>query len=285
MKKFLLLLSIILCYSSFSKLYASHVMGADLEFQCIGPNQYRVTLTGYRDCQGIDMSGPQTISVTSATCGVTTSLTLQQVGPPVDITPVCLSIGSSCHGGSGIGIEKYTFQGTLNLPAGCGADWILSWNLCCRNAAITTLSNPSGENLYIEAHLNNTLPSCDNSPTFTNDPVGVYCNNFPQYFNHGAVDADGDSLYFYMTNSLGGPGQSVAYNSPRNGTNPMATSSGTVINSQTGQLTFTPNQTQIAVMKVGCDEFRNGVLIGHIERDMQVIITNCNNSPPTAGGI
>ncbi|MCW3124408.1 MAG: hypothetical protein JWO03_66, partial [Bacteroidetes bacterium] len=41
----------------------------------------------------------------------------------------------------------------------------------------------------------------------------------------------------------------------------------------------------IAVMKVGCDEFRNGVLIGHIERDMQVIITNCNNSPPTAGGI
>jgi gliding motility-associated-like protein len=261
------------------------VMGADLEFQCIGPNQYRVILTGYRDCQGIDMSGPQTVSVSSATCGVTTSLTLQQVGPPVDITPVCLSLGSSCHGGSGIGIEKYTFEGILNLPAGCGADWVISWQLCCRNAAITTLSNPSSEDLYIETRLNNTLASCDNSPTFTNDPIGVYCNGYPQFFNHGAVDADGDSLYFYLTNSLNGPGSSVAYGPGRSGASPMAAAPPVVINSATGQLSFTPSQTQIAVMKVGCDEFRNGVLIGHIERDMQVIITNCNNSPPTSGGV
>lgn len=285
MKKLLLLLSVVLCFSFFSRLYASHVMGADLTFTCLGPNQYRVTLTGYRDCTGIDMSGPQTISVHSAQCGVTTSLTLQQVGPPVDITPICYSQTSACHGGSGIGVEKYTFSGILNLPAGCGNDWVLSWNMCCRNAAITTLSNPSSENFYIEAHLDNTTTTCDNSPVFSNDPVAVYCNNYPQFFNHGATDADGDSLYFYLMNSLNNPGSTVSYSGGHSGTNPMTTSSGTIINSATGQLSFTPSQTQIAVLKVGVDEFRNGVLIGHIERDMQIIVTNCNNSPPVAGGI
>ncbi|MBS1624715.1 MAG: gliding motility-associated C-terminal domain-containing protein [Bacteroidetes bacterium] len=285
MKKLLLLLTVTLCLSFFTRLYASHVMGADLEFSCIGPNQYRVTLTGYRDCTGIDMSGPQTISVSSAQCGVTTTLTLQQVGPAVDITPICYSQTSACHGGSGVGVEKYTFQGILNLPAGCGNDWVLSWNMCCRNAAITTLSNPSSENFYIEAHLDNTVTTCDNSPVFSNDPVAVYCNNYPQFFNHGATDADGDSLYFYLMNSLNGQGSTVGYSGGHSGTNPMTTSSGTNINSATGQLSFTPSQTQIAVLKVGVDEFRNGVKIGHIERDMQIIVTNCNNSPPVAGGI
>lgn len=260
-------------------------MGADLVFTCIGPNQYRVTLTGYRDCTGIDMSGPQTISVSSAQCGVTTSLTLQQVGQPVDITPVCYSQNSSCNGGSGVGVQKYTFSGILTLPAGCGNDWVLGWNMCCRNAAITTLSDPSSENFYIEAHLDNTTTTCDNSPVFSNDPVAVYCNNYPQFFNHGATDADGDSLYFYLMNSLNNPGSSVAYGSGYSGTNPMSTTAGTNINSATGQLSFQPNRTQIAVLKVGVDEYRNGVLIGHIERDMQIIVTNCNNSPPTAGGI
>ena len=260
-------------------------MGADLTFQCLGPNQYRVTLTVYRDCHGIPLSGPLVINVSSAQCGVNTTLSLSQVGPPVDITPVCFATNSYCHGGPGVGVEKYIFQGILNLPPGCGSDWVLSWELCCRNAAITTLTSPGNEDLYIESHLNNTLASCDNSPTFSNDPVGVYCNGYPQFFNHGATDVDGDSLYFYLAPSLHSAGSQVAYASPYSGTNPIGTTTGTHINGANGQLTFTPNQTQIAVMKVKVDEFRNGVLIGTIERDMQLIIQNCTNQPPTAGGV
>ena len=283
MKKFLLLF--ILSISFFAKIYASHVMGADLTFKCLGPNRYEVNLQVYRDCNGIDLTGPLVIGVSSAQCGVSTTLTLNQVGPAVDVTPICFAGTSACNGGSGYGIQKYTFQGILTLPAGCGADWILSWSLCCRNSAITTLSNPGSEDLYIESHLNNTLASCDNSPTFSNDPIGIYCNNNAQFFNHGAHDDDGDSLYFYLAPSLHSAGGSVAYNSGYSGTTPLHTSSGTGINSYTGQLAFTPDQTQIGVMKVAVDEFRNGVLIGHIERDMELIITNCTNSPPTSGGV
>lgn len=285
MKKLLSLTVLLVSFSLFSRLYASHVMGADLTYSCIGPNQYRVTLTAYRDCNGITIGGPMTINYSSSQCGVSSSLTLNQVGTAQDITPACFSTTDACHGGSGIGIEKDVFQGVLTLPAGCGSDWVLSWSMCCRNAAITTLSNPSNEDFYIEARLNNTLPSCDNSPAFSNDPVGVYCNGFTQLYNQGGVDADGDSLHYYLMPSLNASGSSVAYSGSYSATNPMGTTSGTTLDPLTGQLTFTPNQSQTAVVKVGVDEYRNGVLIGHVERDMQVIVTNCTNSAPTAGGI
>jgi hypothetical protein len=35
---------------------ATHAMGADLSWECIGPNQYRITLKLYRDCNGVNMS-------------------------------------------------------------------------------------------------------------------------------------------------------------------------------------------------------------------------------------
>jgi hypothetical protein len=63
------------------------------------------------------------------------------------------------------------------LPAGCGSDWVMTVTECCRNAAITSLTNPSNENILVEATLNNTLATCDNSPQFLNDPVPFYCAN------------------------------------------------------------------------------------------------------------
>jgi len=286
MKKFLLILSIILCSSLFSRIYASHCMGADLTFECTGPNSYLITLNVYRDCRGIALTGPMQVNYSSATCGVNSTITLTQQGPAIDITPVCLSNSDACNGGSGYGIQKYTFTGTLNLPAGCGADWVLSWTLCCRNAAITTLNNPGNDNLYIEANLNNTVTPCVSSPVFSNDPIAIYCVNYPQQFNHGAIAPNGDSLYYYLMPSLTGPGTPVAYNSPFSATNPLATTSGTTIDPNTGQLSFTPNATQTAVMKVGVNEYNSaGVLIAHVERDMQIIVTTCTNSAPYADGI
>lgn len=286
MKKPLLLLLVTLVVSSFSHVHASHVMGADLTYTCLGPNQYEITLNVYRDCNGIDLNGPLTLNYSSAQCGVNSTLTLNQVGPPVDITPACLTSSDACNGGSGYGIQKFTFQGVLNLPPGCGSDWVLSWTLCCRNAAITTLSNPSNDNLYIEADLNNTLPTCNSSPTFGNDPVGIVCNNYLQTFNQAASAPNGDSLSYYLMPSEDAAGTPEAYNSPYSATNPLSTSTpGTIINPVTGTMTFTPNQTQVGTIKIGVNEYQNGVLVGHVERDMQVIVTNCNASAPIGLGI
>jgi hypothetical protein len=166
MKKILQITSLFLSLLISSDLMASHVMGVDMSYECLGPGQYRVRLQAYRDCKGVDMGSAHTISVKSAQCGVTTSITLNQVGPALDVTPLCPSAQSRCGGSGTYGIQKYVYEGILNLPIGCGSDWILSWDLCCRNAAINSLSSPSNEGVYIEAELNNTLAQCNNSPVF-----------------------------------------------------------------------------------------------------------------------
>jgi hypothetical protein len=48
---------------------------------------------------------------------------------------------------------------------------------------------------------------------------------------------------------------------------------------------FTPNTPQTAVICVRVEEFRNGIKIGEIVRDLQFVIQNCTNQLPTASGI
>ncbi len=267
---------------------ASHTMGVDMTYECVAPGQYNITLQVYRDCNGVSMSSQHLIYFTSAQCGVNGSITVTQVGPPEDITPVCPQQTNTACGGSGqYGVEKYTFTGTLNLPPGCGNDWELSWSLCCRNAAITNLTAPDNESVYIAICLDNTLTPCNNSPFFLNNPIPFYCVNQPVNYNHGVIDIDGDSLVFSPTASLTDGGAVVGYRSPYNQNGPFNTNTSNpyYLDPVNGDITYTPDAIQVAVAAIRIDEYRNGVRIGCIVRDMQFTIINCSNQLPTATGI
>ncbi len=265
--------------------FASHVMGTNLTYECIAPGQYKVSFTMYRDCSGIAAEASQTISYRSAQCGINSSVSLSRVSGPIDVTPICPGQKTSCNGNGQYGVQRFIYQGTLNLPAGCGNDWILSWDLCCRNASISTLSAPDNQGTYIEARLNNTLTTCNTSPYFLNDPVPFFCTNQAVNYNHGVVDIDGDSLVFSFATPYNTQGVPVTYQSGYTYLNPINSSTGFNINPANGDITFTPTTQQIGVTTVRVDEYRNGVLIGSVFRDMQFIISNCNNNAPTASGI
>ena len=128
---------------------ATHAMGADLAWECIGPNQYRFTLKLYRDCNGVNLNNSQTLNISR--CGSSQNLTLTRIAPPIDITPLCASEPRRCGGGSGqFGVEEWIYRGTVTFPAGCN-NIRVSYTLCCRNNAITTLSDPLNENIYVNA--------------------------------------------------------------------------------------------------------------------------------------
>ena len=108
--------------------------------------------------------------------------------------------------------------------------------LANRNAAITTVVDPSNEQLCVQAELNN-LNFCNNSPIFTEYPAPYICVNEPFCFNNGAFDPDGDSLvyslitplaYDFATGTIGNvqylPGYSVT--SPISGSTTFDASSG-----------------------------------------------------------
>ncbi|MEZ4851604.1 MAG: hypothetical protein R3B93_23930 [Bacteroidia bacterium] len=190
---------VILVFFAFhaSKSRASHIMGGDITYQCLANNQYLVTLKVFRDCGGVQLGNSQILKYSSATCGVNVTTPLLQQGVSLDITPVCPGQVSSCSGGFGIpGIQEFTYKGTINLPPGCGNDWVLSWSSCCRNNAITTLLSPGSNGTYFQATLDNTVSPCNNSPVFNNNPTPVICVNQPIIIIMVFRTRSGDNLVF-----------------------------------------------------------------------------------------
>lgn len=265
---------------------ASHAVGADIGYTCLGNNQYLVRLTFYRDCAGINAPGSVSIGIRSSSCGRSLSLTARRVSV-TELVTRCASQQNTtrCRGGSNPGFEEHIYEGVVTLPAQC-TDWVLSYGICCRNSAITNLSNPGSRDLYVEARLNNTITPCDNSPIFSTKPVPFVCAGQQTFYNHGAIDIDGDSLSYTIINPLQGSGSNIPFTGGTNVNNPVRTTGPFQFDTNTGQMTFTPSQTQNAVVTVLVREYRNGVLIGSTMRDIQVVVINCpNNNAPIMSGI
>ncbi len=286
MKKFFTLLFILTTFIQFNS-QATHMMGMDISYKCVGPNQYHINLSFYRDCSGAAQAPTSaTIDYVSASCGQTLTATLNQTINGVEVSPLCPAqlAQSSCNGGTLPGVQQYVYEGDITLPVACN-DWVVSYESCCRNAAITNITAASGYGIRIEAHIDNTNSLCNNSPVFTTLPVPYICANQPFNYNHGAFDLDGDSLVYTLIDPMDWlGGAAIPYASPFSPTYPLSTTSGTVtFDPSTGQMSFTPNATQITVVAVRVDEYRNGVWVGSVTRDIQLVVLNCNNQVPTLG--
>jgi len=264
---------------------ASHIAGGDLTYQSLGNGTYLVTYTLYRDCFGITAPTTAFLSVASNSCGsATQSITMTQVpGTGQEITPTCSTTTSTCNGGSSAGIQQYQYTALVSLPYPC-PDWHLWVDDCCRNQAITTIQNPSGDGLYIDAYLDNTIYS-SSSPTFNNVPIVFFCIGQTNYFNQGAVDADGDSLAYYFIPPRNAENDPLIYNTGYSIANPLSSSPAVSINSYTGDIAVTPTQQEIGLMSVVVEEYRNGVLIGRVMRDIQVYTVACSNTLPSISGV
>lgn len=73
-------------------------------------------------------------------------------------------------------------------------------------------------------------------------------------------------------------GSPISYATGFSPTNPLTTSSGVNFNPSNGQLNFTPIGSQVVVLDVFVEEYRNGNLIGYTRRTMQVVVMSCNNN-------
>lgn len=262
-----------------SNVKASHAQGADIQVQQIAGLQYQVTLALYRDCSGILPLGSYTVNINSS-CA-TTNVTVNLVGTQSEVSPLCTSQlpNSTCSGGaqSQPGVEQWLYQGTVTLPQAC-ADWNFSFQECNRNTAITTLANAGLDCIYVEALLDNVTAATNSSPAFTTLPVPYICINQPYTYNHGAIDPDGDSLVYSLVDAFTAAGTTVLYSGGFSGTSPMTSVPGVSIDPLNGNILITPTATQVAVLAVLVEEYRNGVLIGSTIRDIQITVLNCANA-------
>ncbi len=285
-----IILAVIMAVGGFNQVQASHFAGADLTYVCLGGSSYKVTLSFYRDCSGINAPNTATVKFFCSSNPVFNfNVPMQQIsGSGMEITSGCPQIQTSCGSGSGYGIREYVYQAVVTLPP-CD-EWTMYWNGGARNP-ITTLMSTG--NWFIPAQLNNLDAPCNSSPTFSNKPIAITCTNQPFTFNHGAQDPDGDSLsYSFYAPYTGGPAPglvSVIYNFGYSAINFLNSSTPIVLNPVTGDVTFTPTSVLNTVTGIRVDEWReiNGVMkrIGSVYRDIQLKVVSCSNQLPVLSGM
>lgn len=253
MKKFLL--TIVLLIIGFTSAKATHLMGGEITMLDLGNQQYLVTLITYRDTIGIPMA---------------TSATFEFNGPNntsfTTTTPYDSIISGNLLPSYPYGTEIYLFMDTVTLPS--YGLWTVSWSNCCRNAAIQNLSNPLSESMWLTTSLITDSAAPNSTPYFL-VPAAIYLPvNTPWQYNPLPFDLDGDSLHWSVDQPLTSSSQYCAgYTTPSSDTSNVFS-----IDPITGTISWTADQLGNFVATVLVEQYRNGVWVGEIRRDMQFIV-------------
>ena len=201
MKRFLLVL--ICGLMSIHWLQATHIVGAELYYECIDSTRYRylITLKLYRDCDRGQAPFDNPIEFFVFGAADSSLVGIYNIAKP-PLTPRIVPRGwEACLGSiDSLCVEEGIYRMILPLPPRKGG-YHLAWARCCRNSAITNLQVPLSQGVTFLAHLPDTsLARCNSMPTFNQVPPIFLCAGLPFRFDHSATDMDGDSLVYRLVN-------------------------------------------------------------------------------------
>ena len=234
--------------------WATHQRAAEITYLWKGGNSYEFTMTCY---------------YTSSEAGVQRDSLLVDWGdgfgdymPRVDfhlLEDDCfLSVYKMLH--------NYSSSGT----------YVVSMEDPNRNYGVVNVPNSVAVPMYIETELViNPFLGFNNSVQLLNAPLDKGCVGKPFYHHPAAYDPDGDSLSYRLVPCKGAEGQDIpGYTYPQ-------ASSFFDIDPLTGLLQWEDPVLQgeynVAIL---VEEWRHGVKIGSVIRDMQILISACDNDLP-----
>lgn len=154
-----------------------------------------------------------------------------------------------------------------------------------RNGGILNVNFPNSEQIKFYIQTTYTFPNpqfqgCNNTPVLLQPPIDIGCVGRPFIHNPNAYDADGDSLSYHLVTPLQDVGLKVPNYLFPNNINPGPRNNLT-INAITGDIVWDAPQRageyNLAMIIV---EYRDGIPIDTIIRDMQILILECDNLPP-----
>ena len=281
-----LALSVLIFGMGLQRSLATHIAAVNITYVGLDTFTYEITIKIYRDCSNLNTApGFITIKFSSLSCGLSGSDTINFDGtgtfPPLGggtfIQLPCLGVDTCDPGQVGYGVEEYVYSSTITLPDVC-TDWIISYETAGQRNTNDVILNWISKKIYVEALINNVDAPGNSSPSFIKPPVAVFCINRDFFFNQGAADTiDGDFLVYSLVQAQGLGGAILPYDTAYTAQYPFnAVDSPLTIEPSSGVISFTPDTPAIiSVMSILIEEYdSNGVLIGSIKNDMQVLIND-----------
>ncbi len=198
--------------------WATHLIGANLKYEWVGGNMYKVIYTVYRDCSGIEVGTTDaTLTIRMDSCGTQVLNQAMNYQGIVTGNPYCSSVGSPCTATGRVNSQAYQFSLNVNfntLPTNIGSvpiprrynKWFLSVTI---NARPSVRNLNGAGNLFSSAMLNNMeyndpllglQPIRNSSSVDLNNELGFRfsCLNQETTVSLASFDPDGDSLVYEL---------------------------------------------------------------------------------------
>jgi len=291
-KPILILLILNMCIVQQAK--ATHIIGGDLTAQMVDTNLYVFKIRLFRD----DVNGGPSINNSTKVGvyekGTHTLVTFEYLSRD---TTYIVPIGDPCFtpDTNVFRVEEgiYTSD-TVYLPD-YAPGYYLHYHTWQRNNMSLNLLNPLGFGFSFYAQIPDPAIGQNSTPDFGEYPLDAYlCVNTPQTKNFSATDIDGDSLVYSLEDPLGSIAQgSNSTSFPGSGAYPFYpavpwnTADGfnlsnicggpfpMSINPNTGVITAQPDLMGYYTFAVRVEEYRNGIKIGEVRRDVQYASMAC----------
>lgn len=285
---------------------ATHLVGGEITWECLGNGQFQFELKLFRDCSGQVPNNTEFIKINNHSSLEWIEVNL--IGSN-DLSQSCDGIGFDCSSGNSNAIEEYIYRSqSISIP-GIAPDegYVFTFNECCRNSSLSNISNPSVAGMTLRAVMysfegRNSNACFDSSPKFGNLPPNVFCSGEDVSINHLAYDLEQDSLVYFFAQPLDSIGGSVcspfvleepcvnylnfnssySYNSPLPNQSLNSSNIPVSLDDKTGQITFNSLTLGSFNTVLGVKSFRCGSLIAEVYREVQLTVLNCgvsNNVP------
>ena len=272
---------------------ATHIVGGEIGYRCLGGNQYEITLRVFRDCFNADPTAlfddPGVIGVYASNGLRLSNISLRPIGNDTlrEGLDSCYTsfINSVC-----VHTTVYRTVITLNPRVG-GYHFV--YQRCCRNTTISNIVNPAEAGATYDILLTEAaMQKCNSSPVVNRWPPVYVCANQELNVNSSATDVNNDSIAYKLCAPLVGgtlqrpqpipptapPFQPIIWLGPTyslanvlGGNNPLT------IDVNTGIMKGVPPVLGQFVVAVCLEEYDRSSknLLSVVRRDFQYNVVNC----------
>lgn len=282
---------------------ASHIAGGNIEFVAADtPGQFRLSLNLYIDdaSRGADATIDSTIIVS-----IFRSSDNQLMGDyklKLVRKLILVYANPACARTRGLQTSEVRYSALVKLDPASFSDpagYYIVWEKCCRNKNVVNIKSPeaSGMIYYLTFPplLKNGTFFKNSSPVFLTPNPEYICVNKPFTLTFRATDTDGDELRYSLTtpyndniykpyrfnNSPASPPYRLLNWMPGFSAQQAITGNPSLsIDRASGILTVRPDKLGLFAFTVLCEEYRQGVKIGEVRRDHQILVVDCEPQVP-----